>query len=209
MRGSEGVRRKVRERFVKWLRRARPRRDDKLLVLARGDVQSFATVSLLFDVERDYETRIEVLEISPDPVCREVCGQLGLSHTAIAAEWRSYTELRLAAVESLRERPKDYLLVMPDTVEDIALYLVGEVVLGDVRGLELDAKFRVAYPLASVSVRDLARVYPHLCGKLPRAFTSSTARELLEELALSTPTLYYSAVSSYFSILKALTRAGV
>lgn len=147
----------IEKRFRRGLREAKPRPDDSVVLVARPDSQSLLALKLLAKIERKFpRAKLSVVEVAPPsttPALKAPCRELGVGYGAVTSEGYAYTDLRRAALLALK--PDDPLLVLPDTAEDLAAYLLGEVALGAVEGLELDARFRVAYPLARVSVREL------------------------------------------------------
>lgn len=193
----------VRRRFLKGLRRASPRRDDRILIACRADAQSLFTVKTTVDVERNYPVNLEVIELAKTPLCSDLCKEVSIDYKFIRIDYETYTDFRLALLNEVR-RHGDVLVVMPDVLEDIAAYFLGEVLLGDIRGLSLDSEFRVAYPLSSLNYGTLAFLEPELVGKLSSLYCNSRAKALLEELDKHHPTLSFSSAKMFFKLVDAL-----
>lgn len=192
-------------KFLRTLRSAKPQRNERFLSVCRGDLQSYYALKTLLKVEREYEAAIRVLELAPQPACEELCIEEGLEYRFVKAGYTTYTELRLAVLENLYG-VQSSLLVMPDTLDDLAVYVVSEVLLGDLRGLLLDMTYRVAYPLSRISSKALALLEPQLAARLPTAYLAASARELVEELSRSTPSLPYSAARALLELAAKLRR---
>ncbi len=198
----------VRRRFLKGLRRASPRRDDRILIACRADAQSLFTVKTTVDVEKNYPVNLEVIELAKAPLCSDLCEEVNISYRFIKTGYETYTGFRLALLNEVKQH-EDALVVMPDVLEDIAAYFLGEVLLGDVRGLSLDSEFRVAYPLASLSYGTLAFLEPELAGRFSSLYLNSRAKVLLEELDKHHLTLSFSSAKMFFKLIGILRRAQV
>jgi len=196
----------VRKRFLAWLRKSKPRPRDSFVVAYRGDLQSYATATLLHEVEKNYGSNVEVLEIGLEPSLSDTYGHSFSRYKFVKREWRAYTEFRLNLCSALPRETFESVIVLPDTLEDIAAYTLGEVLLGDTRGLNLEAWFRVAYPLAAVSIRELQAMFPHLSSKLVRVYGHTEVKYTLKEISLSIPTIYFSLFSSFAELTSALKR---
>lgn len=198
----------VEYKFLRGIRLAKPRRGDNLVMVCRGDLQSYYALKTLIKVEKAYEVTIEAIELAPQPLCEELCEEEGIKYCFEEAKHDTYTDFRLAVLARLRGA-RDPLLVMPDALEDLAVYAMSEVWLGDLRGLLLDMLFRVSYPLSGVSVKALALLEPRLAARLPPAYLLASSRELLEELSRSTPSLPYSAVEALFELTAKLRKKSI
>jgi|GEM_PF-874667 hypothetical protein len=196
----------IRQRFLAWLRKSKPRPSDSFVVAYRGDLQSYAAATLLQEVEKEYGSNIEVLEIGLEPSFSNTYGHLFSGYKFAKREWKTYTEFRLNICSVLPGDTFESVIVLPDTLEDIAAYTLGEVLLGDTRGLSLEARFRVAYPLAAVSIRELLTIFPHLSSKLVRVYGHSGVKDTLKEISLSIPTIHFSLLSSFVELTSALKR---
>jgi len=198
----------VEHRFLRSIRLAKPRRGDSLVMVCRGDLQSYYALRTLIRVERAYDVMIRAIELAPQPLCRRICEEEGLEYSFTEARHATYTDFRLSVLARLRDA-QDSLLIMPDALEDLAVYAMSEVWLGDLRGLLLDMLFRVAYPLSRVSVKALALLEPRLATRLHPAYLSASARELIEELSRSTPSLPYSTVKALFELTAKLRKKSI
>jgi len=196
----------VRKRFLAWLRKSKPRPRDSFVVAYRGDLQSYATATLLHEVEKNYGSNVEVLEIGLEPSFSDVQRRLFAGYRFVKRTWRTYTEFRLNLCRIIPGETFESVIVLPDTLEDIAAYTLGEVLLGDTRGLNLEAWFRVAYPLAAVSIGELQAMFPHLSSKLVRVYGHTEVKYTLKEISLSIPTIYFSLFSSFAELTSALKR---
>lgn len=196
----------VRQRFLAWLRKPKLRPSDSFLLVYRGDAQSCITAKLLYEVEREYGSKIEVIEVGPEPSFARACGLPVPVREFVRAEWRTYTELRLGLVKALSRLRVGSVVVMPDALEDIAAYTLGEVLLGEIEGLSLDLEYRVAYPLAAVSLKEVQLAFPDLPAKWGFPTLNRHASGLLQELSVSTPTVYFSLLSSFVELTSALKR---
>ena len=196
----------VRHRFLAWLRKSKPRPRDSFVVAYRGDLQSYATATLLHEVEKNYGSNVEVLEIGLESSLSDTYWHSFSRYKFVKREWKTYTEFRLNLCSVLPRETFESVIVLPDTMEDIAAYTLGEVLLGDTRGLNLEARFRVAYPLAAVSIRELQAMFPHLSSKLARVYGHTEVKYTLKEISLSIPTIYFSLLSSFVELTSALKR---
>ena len=193
--------RSTKRRVIKELKK-KLRRSDSITFVCRGDVQSRYLVevssSLLAALT---QAEVKILELSTNPICEDLGKERIWSYEVTKPEPRTYTQYRLILLDLAEEKTT---LVMPDALEDIAVYAAGELLLGDLRGLALDGSTRVVYPLASVSIKAIIFLMPHLAGRLPRMYLRSPARTLIEELSRSTPTLPYSILSMWKTIVSLL-----
>lgn len=196
----------VRKRFLKGLRRANPCRDDKIVIACRADTQSLFTLKTIVEVERNYPVSLEAIELAKTPFCFDFCEKTNIDYRFIEADYETYTGFRLALTDKIGQRD-DVFIVMPDVLEDIAAYFLGEVLLGDVRGLSLDARFRVAYPSASLSYRTLAFLEPELIGSFSSLYLNSRAKILLEEFVRCHSTLSFSSVKMFYKLVSILREA--
>lgn len=196
----------VRQRFLVWLRKCKPRPSDSFIVAYRGDAQSYIAAMLLYEVEKGYGSKVEVIEVGPELTFARACGLPIPLRDFVKAEWRTYTEFRLALSNALSRLRVDSVVVLPDALEDIAAYTLGEVLLGDIRGLSLDLKYRVAYPLAAVSLKELQIAFPGVPIRWMVSLQNYRVNSLLKELSVSTPTVYFSVLSSFVEITGALKR---
>ncbi|MEM1509097.1 MAG: hypothetical protein QW291_04435 [Thermofilaceae archaeon] len=197
----------VKRRFLKGLRRANPRRDDKVIIACRADTQSLFTLKTMIEVEKNYPVSLEVIELAKIPFCLDFCKKTNINYKFIEADYKTYTGFRLALTDKINQQRNDVLIVMPDVLEDIAAYFLGEVLLGDIRGLSLDASFRVAYPSAFLSYRTLAFLEPELIGSLSSLYLNSGAKVLLEEFARYHSTLVFSSVKMFYKLVNILREA--
>ncbi len=196
----------VRQRFLAWLRKSKPRPRDNFVVAYRGDLQSYAAATLLREVEKEYGSNVEVLEIGLEPSFSDVQRRLFAGYRFVKRTWRTYTEFRLNLCRIIPGETFESVIVLPDTLEDVAAYILGEVLLGDTRGLNLEARFRVAYPLAAVSIRELLVLFPHLSSRLSGVYAYPGVRDALKEISLSIPTIHFSLLSSFVELTSALKR---
>ena len=194
----------IKGRVVRWIRKASPRPRDDLILAVRNDLQSTAAVKLVYAVERAFDVTIQVLEIGDQPTLEELVGALHFNYTFVDADYNTYTEFRLRVLEHLPPRFSDPLVVLPDALEDLVAYALGEVFLGKLRGLTLDAAFRVAYPLAAVSLREIAQAFPARLSNAPKLYSLSSARKIVEWALLSSPTLCNSTVQSLLNVASAI-----
>ncbi len=196
----------LRQRFLTWLRKCKPRPTDSFVIAYRGDAQSYVAVKLLHEVEKRYGSKIEVFEVGPEPTFARVRDLPVPVRGFVKAEWRTYTEFRLELVRALSRLHIDSVVVLPDTLEDVAAYTLGEVLLGDLRGLSLDLEYRVAYPLAAVSVRELQIAFSDVPAQWAVFQQNDHASSLLRDLSVSAPTVYFSVLSSFVELTSALKR---
>lgn len=194
----------VQRRFLAWLRKCKPRPHDSFVVVYRGDLQSYAATTLLCKVEMEYGSNIEVLEIGPEPTFSSVGKHQVTGYKFVEARWSSYTEFRSLLCDVLSGIEVEPVIVLPDTLEDIAAYTLGEVLLGDTRGLSLEARFRVAHPLAAVSLRELLAMFPHFRLKGIGIYENSRGGHILREISVSIPTIHFSLLSSFVELTSAL-----
>lgn len=194
----------VKKRFLQWLRKGGPRRVDNFVVGSRGDHPSRVLVTLLEEVERNYDVTVSVIEICAEPKLNTFCHEKGLKYTFLKANPATYTEFRLALTQTLSQIKGSPLIVMPDTSEDLVVYTIGEVLQGNLEGLSLDASFRVAYPLAAVDLKTITALFPYDIGKISPLYMTSPVRELVEDLLLSIPTFSFSVVNTLFAIIQAI-----
>lgn len=193
----------ISDRLLHWLRRASPNPGDELVLACRGDPQSHAALRLLYEVERRYGARICVLEVGEQPTLRKTSGALGVTYTFMQASCGTYTDFRLALSRHL-DRCRGSLTVLPDTLEDLVAYALSEVFLGNLKGLALDASYRVAYVLGAVSLRELLQAFPGELTGTPELYERSPAREIVDWMLLSSPTLCYSTVHALLEVARAL-----
>lgn len=199
------LKRSVNDRVLRWLRKASPRPKDSIILVSRGDAQSIAALKLVSSTEKDYDTTIRVLEISERPVLRSECGAYDIEYAYIEASYETYTAFRLTGQQYLNVY-EGALVALPDTIEDLTAYALGEVFLGDRRGIELDARHRVAYPLGAVSLRELHQLFPgELQGASP-LFKRARARGIVEWAMRSSPTLFNSTVRALLETIKAFNK---
>ena len=158
-------------------------------MVCRGDGQSIHSLKLLLEIEEKYPVSIEVIEIGDKPICKELVTRKELKYTYYPASLQSYTYYRLSIAEAVSNRPEAFI-VMPDTLEDLAAYVLNEVLLGKLQGLLLDAKYRTAYPQSHISIKAIAAL-----GYQPSK-PPSEVWSLLSRLERSTPTILYSTVKT-------------
>jgi len=198
--------RSLEQRFRRSLREAKPRRNDVLVLVGRGDLASLHALKLLLKVEEGYPTTVKVLEVSSKPICKDLCEERGVAYSFHEVTANSYTRLRLQVLRLVEEYGlQQALLVMPDTVEDLALYAMGEVWLGDLRGLILDLKLRTAYPQSKISLKAIAAIMLSR-GSAPRAILqlpqTSKAKYLISDMEKNTPSLLFSASEALLKLLR-------
>ena len=192
----------IMDRALRWLRKASPRRRDEMILALRGDPQSGAALRIVQSLERGFDVRIAVLEVGRRPIHRPSAEALGLDYAFVRAAPSTYTEFRVLLGRFTPHRFADALLILPDSLEDLAAYALGEVFLGDLRGLSLDAALRVAYPLAAVSLRELLQAFPGELGGAPELYSASRARGLVEWIMMSSPTLCHSTVTALLTLAR-------
>lgn len=180
----------VREQYLRTLRAFNPRRDDQMLVVCRGDGQSKHSAKLLAEIEREYPVEIEFIEVGEATAPEEP--PQGYRHQPGPG---TYTSYRLELLRSGLLKPGK-LVVMPDTLEDLATYALYEVWRGLVQGLMLDIKYRTAYPQSRISSRMISALGYNVSRINPEAW------RLLQSLERSTPTLPYSAVKTLMTIIQ-------
>lgn len=142
-----------------------------MMLAGRPDPQSYLALKLLYEVERSFpKVHIRVYELYSDEVTclRSLAEELGLEYVSIRQGSRTYTCYKVKVLE-LASELKDPLVVIPFTAEDVAEYLLSEVLTGSLEGMLLDAYVRVAYPLMTRTLNELKvacscapRSYPHL-----------------------------------------------
>ncbi|MEM1847746.1 MAG: hypothetical protein QXH70_01300 [Thermofilaceae archaeon] len=190
-------------RVLRWIRMASPHPRENILLVGRGDAQSLAALELVTSVEKGYDASIRVIEVGARPALQGRCTTLNLDYEFYKADYETYTGFRLSALPYISGY-KDALVVLPDTVEDLAAYALGEVFLGDRRGTKLDSQYRVAYPLGAVSFRELFQLFPPLAREGRTLFERSRAREVVEWALLSSPTLCNATVRALLELNKVL-----
>lgn len=201
---SRCLRESVKAKALRWLRMASPRPKDSILLVSRGDIQSFAALKIVYDVERNYDVTFLVLEVGSQQALQSLCEALGLDYTFARASYETYTGFRLSLIPCLSAH-KEALVALPDTIEDLAAYALGEVFLGRYEGLELEARYRVAYPLGAVSLKELYQLFPGELAGTPFLFESSRAREVVEWAMRISPTLCNSTVRALLEVIEALS----
>jgi len=161
--------------FAKSLRKAGIRRADIVLLAGRADPQSYLCLKLLYEIEKNFpDTKVYVYElISQDerPCLRELSGDLGLNYEKVHLARNSYTDYKMALLK-IASKYRDPLFVVPFTADDLAEYLISELLLGKLEGLIPDLSFRTAYPLLSISAKEIRlmscpcrqRRYTHIAG---------------------------------------------
>jgi len=197
------LKRSVVGRVLRWLRMASPHPRDSILLVGRSDAQSLAALELVTSVEKGYDVTIRVIEVGARPVLQGRCTTLKLDYEFYEANYETYTGFRLSVLPHISGY-KDALVVLPDTVEDLAAYALGEVFLGDRRGIKLDTQYRVAYPLGAVSFSELFQLFPSAAREGRILFERSRAREVVEWALLSSPTLCNATVSALLGLTKVL-----
>ncbi|MEM1928943.1 MAG: hypothetical protein QXH81_03150 [Thermofilaceae archaeon] len=190
-------------RVLRWIRMASPHPRENILLVGRGDAQSLAALELVTSVEKGYDASIRVIEVGARPALQGRCTTLNLDYEFYKADYETYTGFRLSALPYISGY-KDALVVLPDTVEDLAAYALGEVFLGDRRGTKLDSHYRVAYPLGAVSFRELFQLFPSVAREGRTLFERSRAREVVEWALLSSPTLCNATVRALLELNKVL-----
>ncbi|MEM4530375.1 MAG: hypothetical protein QXY39_00715 [Thermofilaceae archaeon] len=190
-------------RVLRWIRMASPHPRENILLVGRGDAQSLAALELVTSVEKGYDASIRVIEVGARPALQGRCTTLNLDYEFYKADYETYTGFRLSALPYISGY-KDALVVLPDTVEDLAAYALGEVFLGDRRGTKLDSQYRVAYPLGAVSFRELFQLFPSVAREGRTLFERSRAREVVEWALLSSPTLCNATVRALLELNKVL-----
>lgn len=198
----------MRTRVLRWLRMASPRPKDSVLLVSRGDAQSIAALKLVREVEKSYDVALHVLEVGAQPALQSLCEALELDYTFVGASYGTYTGFRSSLIPLLRAY-EEALVALPDTIEDLAAYALGEVFLGLCEGLKLEERYRVAYPLGAVSLKELYQLFPGELKGTPFLLESSRAREVVEWALRSSPTLCNSIVQALLEVTEALSGSKV
>ncbi len=156
-----GLKERVTRRFLKELRRAGVKRSDVILVPVDSSVQSYAALKILGEVEEGYDTVLRALLLEPLPGCFDaVLRRYGYDVVPLYSR-------RAAGLEGAMGIECGYaLVVMPLSADDVAVALLEGALGMDWRLFRVDARCRVAYPLAGTTLEELTRLYGG-CG-VPR-----------------------------------------
>jgi len=145
----------IRKRFLQLLRMAHPRRGDTVVAVTLNNPQSYLLLKLLLGIEQEYDSRVVNLHLGNTlpTALRELCGACDLQ-IQLKTTPASVTQLKLLVAGALAAF-RDPLCVLPLTAEEVASYVLGELLAGNLAGLVLDRMYRTAYPLSTTSLRDV------------------------------------------------------
>lgn len=169
----------LKRKFIRALRTFAPRVRDTLVVATLDNAQSLVMLKLLLEVEQEYDTNVHHVHLSnvvPNEVREILANSRIVTSSVVAAPVRNYTEVKTILLPYVETHP-GALFVLPFTADDLACYFLEEILRGNLVGLRLEARARVAYPLYTTTLREVSAVRP---GGLPAKLLGECA--LLSEL---------------------------
>jgi len=186
----------LQKRYLKNIRLANPKPDDTILVTTLNNHQSYTTLKLTLQIETQYNTKIHTLHLGPPPPppLKQLTQQTTLlAH--IPNPPKTYTQLKLQTLTHAQTL-QDPLIILPLAAEDIAIYMLQELLNTNLAGLQLDTTYRTAYPLATTTLQELRKLDP---TPLPATTLQGPAQQLLQQLQTKiTPT---ATAKTYLQLL--------
>ena len=176
---TEGI---LRKRFLRLLRMAHPKRGDTVVAVTLSNPQSYLMLKLLVSIEQAYASRVVLLHLgehipsSFEKLCKECSHRIHLQVTP-----GSITQLKLLAAKAVAAF-EDPLCVLPLTAEEMASYILGELLAGDLSGLALDLMYRTAYPLSTTLLSEVP-VEEGAAPGCPHVQLTPSVTALLQSLA--------------------------
>lgn len=172
----------LRKRFLKLLRQAHPQRRDTVIAATVSNPQSYLMMKILISVESNFESTIVHLHIGESiPQRLAELSQKCNSHIRVHESPATITGLKLR-VADFAARYNSPLCILPLTAEEVVVYLLGELLLGNFAGLKLENLCRTAYPLSTTPLEDVINLVGIKEDEKPGPYPVDPAIQLLDTL---------------------------